>query len=576
MENESLGKRTAAKIVSIGFISIFLFSSCSKKEPPIELPAPSENRVVISGSAAVTPLLRVLAGAFMKEEGDIEIVFPPDSHSGAGVAGTVEGQYDIGTLSREMLPEEKESGLRYLHLAIDGLVFATNPTVKISNLNSDQIRDIYSGKIANWSQLGGPNAKIVVIDRPEHTSAKLAFRKTLLGPDLHVTPQAIVVERPWQVMDSIQLVPYSIGITSLGEVVMENPPANIISVNEVSPTPANLREGKYKFFRPFGLVLSPESSVSTMKFVNFIFSDKGGKIIENSGYNPHRYEILIGIVPEQDLLVQNRRYRPFAEYLSGKLENRFSVKLKLFPTYIDVCRSLAKGEINAAFLGSLAYTTVRDHVNVLARPDYNGVSTYRGLIFTRKNSSIKTLEQMRGKRLVLGGKTTTAGYVFPLYYFKKNGIPDYEKYFSETIFLGTHEDAILSVLHNRADVGAAKDLIYNIIAKENPIVQTNLTILAESPPVPSNAFVLRKDVSFPCFDCHQGLKSDKNISAQVDIQAAIKEYLLTMSQDPAAAEALISIGNANRFLETRDSDYEELYKMLKDINLDPESLLNEN
>ncbi len=567
-------------VILLVLFSVGIVSSCAKEQSHSEISTPSEKRVLISGSAAVMPLLRILAQEFMKTESDIEIVFPPDSHSEAGIAGAIEKQYDLGAISREMLPEEKSEELRYLHLAIDGLVFATNPDVRISNLSSEQIRDIYAGKITNWAQVGGQDASIAVIDRPEHTSAKIALRDAFMEPDLRVGPQTIMVERPRQVVDSIQLVPYSIGYTSLGDIVAKNPAVNVIAVDGIAPTPLNLQKGVYKFLRPFGLVLGPDPKAVTMRFLNFVFSEKGSRIIETAGYKPQRYEILIGIVPEQDLLVQNRRYRPFAEYLSRKLENRFAVKLKLFPTYIDVCRSLANGEINAAFLGSLAYTTVRDEVDVLARPDYHGVSTYRGIIFVPQDSGIRTLEDMRGKRLAMAGETTTAGYIFPLYYFKKNGIVDYKKYFSESFFVGTHEDAILAVLHNRADVGAAKDLIFNMIAKENPGIESSLRIIAHSMPVPSNAFVLRKDVSFPCFDCHQKMavskQQDENLSLQLDIRAAIKEYLLEMSQDPAAAEALMSVGGANRFLETADSDYEALYQMLKELDIDPKKLLKDD
>ncbi len=314
-----------------------------------------------------------------------------------------------------------------------------------------------------------------------------------------------------------------------------------------------------------------------MKFVNFIFSDNGSRIIERSGYVPQRYEILVGIVPEQNVMIQKQRYEPLVNYLSHKLGERFSVELKLFPSYIEVCQSLVSGDINAAFLGSLAYTAVHEYVNVLARPDYAGVSQYRGIIFTRTQDNINNLAHMRGRRLVMGGRMTTAGHVFPLYYFKKNGIDDYQTYFSESNYVGTHEDAILTVLHNRADVGAAKDLIYNMLVKENPILERSLKVLAESPAVPSNAFVLRKDLALPCFDCHIRMRGkdimDASMPDQRDIGTTITELLLVMPEDSAGRDALAALGNATGFLETADSDYSELYRMLKEINLDPEQLL---
>lgn len=573
-------KNPAAFLWPVVLCCLFVVVSCAREESPVKPDSSDPEKILVSGSASVTPILKTLASEFSKSEPEIEIVFPPDSHSSAGIAGTAEGQYDIGSISREMNDEEKEAGLRYLHLAADGLVLVTSGNLEIPNVTSDQVRGIYEGRITNWKQLGGPNAKIGIIDRPEHTSAKIAFRRTLLGLDLQITPEAIVVERPWQVTDSIQLIPNSIGYTSLGEIISENPPVNVLALDGVVPSPVNLGNGRYRFFRPFGLVLGPTPKVSTMKFVNFIFSDTGSKIIENSGYKPHRYEILIGIVPEQNPMVQNQRYEPLAKYLSQKLENKLTVKLKLYPTYIEACRDLARGEINAAFLGSLAYTTVRRYVDVLARPDYSGVSTYRGLIFVRADSGIESVAQMRGKRLVMGGMTTTAGYVFPLFFFQENGIPEYWNYFSAYRFVGTHEDAILSVLGGEADVGAAKDLILNMLVSENPQLDSNLRIIAESPAVPSNAFVLRKDIDLPCFDCHQSIahrgRPDDDDELNLDLGEAIKNYLLMMDGDLEGVEALRAIGNAARFLETNDSDYLELYTMLEEIQLEPENLLDRN
>jgi phosphate/phosphite/phosphonate ABC transporter binding protein len=375
------------------------------------------------------------------------------------------------------------------------------------------------------------------------------------------------------------MIPYSIGYTSLGDLVLNNPPVRVLSINGIAPTPTNLKDGRYKFIRPLGLILGRSPKAATMRFVNFIFSDTGSHILENSGYVPQRYEIVIGIVPEQNVMVQNQRYQPLVEYLSRRLGERFSVKLKLFSTYIEACRALTDGDINAAFLGSFAYATVHNYVDVLARPDYNGLSAYRGIIFVRADSGIEDIDDMKGKRLVMGGgRTTTAGYVFPLYYFKRHGINDYRDHFSEAAFVDTHEDAILAVLHNKADVGAAKDLIYLMLANENPALKSSLRILAQSPPVPSNAFVVRKSLSLPCFDCHHGRAARAESSYEppspgFNIGSTILQFLLDMPLQSDGKEALAALGNARQFLPTHDSDYAELYKMLGEIGVKPEDLL---
>lgn len=566
-------------LIVVLFGLFLLLSACENKKEsnPAKSTTSTENRILISGSSSVMPLLKTLAREFRKDNSDIEIVFLPDARSAAGIAGVAEGQYDIGAISREMFTEEKSDDLQYLHLAIDGMVMATNAGIKVANLSRALIRDIYAGKVTNWAQVGGPDGKISVIDRPEYTSAKIAFRATFLGDDFEVTADSVPLERHWQVINSIQMIPFSIGYTSWGEIIRENPPLNIAAVNGVSPTPDNLKKGRYAFFRPFGLVLEANPKAVTMRFLNYIFSEKGATIISRSGYLPQRYEILVGIVPERNVIAQEQRYQPLISYLSQKLGKGFSVKLKLSPSYLDVCQGLVSGDLDAAFVGSLAFTAVRKHVNALVRPERDGKSSYRGLVFVRKDSGIENLAQMRSKHLVMGGGITTAGYLFPYYLFQHEGFGDMADFFSETSTLGTHEDAIMAVYNRNAEVGAAKDLVFEMLARENPALKDKLKVLVQSPPMPSNAFVLRKNLKNSCFECHHRLTREpvggRTGCFRGGLGGMLKNYLLTMHENPEGRAALAAMLNTDRFIETTPADYVELDKMLEDINLNPEDLL---
>jgi phosphonate transport system substrate-binding protein len=78
-------------------------------------------------------------------------------------------------------------------------------------------------------------------------------------------------------------------------------------------------------------------------------------------------------------------------------------------------------------------------------------------------------------------KATTAGYLLPLAYFKKNGIRDYRAYLKETYFAGTHEDVIYDVLNKKADIGAAKNTVFERLAKTDERILKELLILEKSP-----------------------------------------------------------------------------------------------
>ena len=94
------------------------------------------------------------------------------------------------------------------------------------------------------------------------------------------------------------------------------------------------------------------------------------------------------------------------------------------------------------------------------------------MIFVRKDSGIDDAADMAGKRFAFVDKATTAGYLLPLNYFKDKGIENYREYFSETYFTGTHEDAIYDVLNRRADIGAAKNTVFDRLALKDSRIRT--------------------------------------------------------------------------------------------------------
>ena len=257
-------------------------------------------------------------------------------------------------------------------------------------------------------------------------------------------------------------------------------------------------------------------------------------------------KLTIGLLPEQDLFVQKRRYAPVARYLSQ--ETGMEVELKVLRRYGNIIENFKSGHLDGAFFGSftgaLAIKTIS--VEPLARPEYaDGNSTYYGMIFVRKDSGIKSAADMKGKVFAFVDKATTAGWLLPLHYFHENKIEDYQTWFKETYFAGTHEDAIHDVLDGKADVGTAKNLIFNKFANEG---KNKLEVLAVSPRVPSNTLAMRHDLS-------------------PRLKAQLKKILLTMHETPDGIKALQEFG-AVRFLETTQQDYQPVFDYAQHIDLD--------
>lgn len=263
----------------------------------------------------------------------------------------------------------------------------------------------------------------------------------------------------------------------------------------------------------------------------------------------HRREILIGLVPEQDIFKQVERYEPLARYLASQVGAGVDVKLMVVPRYEQIISNFLSQKMDAAFFGSFTYILAHAEIGVqaIARPvGLDGSSTYRGLIFVRKDSSIRSIQEMRGKRFAFVDQYTTAGYLLPLAYFKKEGV-DYRTYLKESYFAGTHEDAIYDVLERKADIGAAKSTVFNRLKANDARVGKELMILAESPEVPENSLALRKDLD--------GSLKEK-----------IKTALLTMQNSPEGAKILQEFG-ARRFIETTDGDFRPVYEYAREIGI---------
>jgi phosphonate transport system substrate-binding protein len=260
-------------------------------------------------------------------------------------------------------------------------------------------------------------------------------------------------------------------------------------------------------------------------------------------------EILIGLIPEMNVFKQQERFKPLTEYLAKK--TGVKVNLTILSRYGNIIKRFADDKMDGAFFGSFTGALAIEKLGVepIARPvNPDGSSTYHGYIFVRKDSGIKDVKGMKGKRMAFVEKATTAGYIFPIAYLKENGVMDIRKFFSEYYFSGSHDASIYSVLDKKADVGAAKHSIYDMVRKADPRVDKELVILAESVKVPSNGLCVRK-----------GLDRD--------IKKNLKEALLDIDKNPEGKAVLQKFG-ALKFIETTVADYKPVFDLSNKAGID--------
>ncbi|MBU4264010.1 MAG: phosphate/phosphite/phosphonate ABC transporter substrate-binding protein [Proteobacteria bacterium] len=206
-------------------------------------------------------------------------------------------------------------------------------------------------------------------------------------------------------------------------------------------------------------------------------------------------ELLIGIEPEHNIFDQMERYRYLAGYLSEQLG--VEVKLTIMSRYGEVIKRFKSLRLDGAFLTSYTATMGINELQlepVVNPVNPNGESTSQGYIFVRKDSGIRDVKDMRGKSIVFVDPATMEGYLFPLAYLERHGVTDINEFFNRFYFSGSHVSAIFAVLDGRADIGAAKNTVFNRLVANDPSIAQELDIIARSPKVPEITLCIRNEI----------------------------------------------------------------------------------
>lgn len=233
-------------------------------------------QINVSGSTSMEKVAKALAEGFMAKNDKVSIDVQLGGSS-TGVNNVIDGISDVGNASRGIKDKEKEAGINEYKIAIDGIAVIVNNENSVTDLTLEQIAAIYKGEIANWSEVGGADAEVVVVGREAGSGTRDGFEEIVDIKDQAVYKSEL--NETGQVKNLVSTTPGAIGYISLD---YADDSVKLIKVNGVDATAANIQAGSYPIQRPFMMVTKGESA-QTKAFLDYILSPEGQEIVVAKG-----------------------------------------------------------------------------------------------------------------------------------------------------------------------------------------------------------------------------------------------------------------------------------------------------
>lgn len=254
------------------------------------LPARAQEKIILDGSTGMLPLAKALASAYRQQVPDAQIEVGIGLGTGARLKALAEGKIQIALASHGIKPEDVRAGdLRVFEAAKGAVVFAVNETVPIANVSEIQACEVYGGKIDNWRPLGGSDSLVAVLTRPPaEVDPEVIRAKIDCFKDLKEVATAKVMPRGGDMAKALAETPHALGMTSMTVVEQSGGKVKALSLNGVAPTIANVKSGRYFLTRDFLFVVKGEPVGSTRKFLDFLLSPDGDRVILANGAVPLR------------------------------------------------------------------------------------------------------------------------------------------------------------------------------------------------------------------------------------------------------------------------------------------------
>ena len=257
-------------------------SSAAADDKTDSKPADLSGSVSTNGSTSMEKVIGALSEQFMADNSGVTITYDATG-SGTGIESVSNGSCDIGLSSRAL--KDTETGLTATTVALDGIAIVVNKDCGVDDLTVQQIADIYTGKITNWSEVGGEDMEIACIGRESGSGTRDGFETITDTKDACVLAQELT--STGAVIEAVSSSKNAIGYASLSAVEGKDG-IKALTVNGVTCSEETVLDGSYEIQRPFVLVTKDgtELSAAAQAFFDFATSKDAAELIRNAGAVP--------------------------------------------------------------------------------------------------------------------------------------------------------------------------------------------------------------------------------------------------------------------------------------------------
>jgi len=240
--------------------------------------------ITASGSTALAPLVKAVAQSYESKCSGATITVNLGG-SKTGLAQVQSGAVDIGNSDVKADPAT-QSDLVDHQVAVVIFAMIVHSGVGVTNLTTDQIKGIYSGKTTNWSQVGGANIPIVVVSRPASSGTRATFSRFVIGgPETVTGPSSLTTDSTGTVITNVAQNAGAIGYAATGPAMKESG-ITLLSIDGNAPNAANTKNNTYKFWNIEHMYTKGPATGLAQAFIDYMTSPDAEKIAEGQNFVP--------------------------------------------------------------------------------------------------------------------------------------------------------------------------------------------------------------------------------------------------------------------------------------------------